>query len=71
MIEYLNIVLFVSALLSGSNFSLENNLPMFQLNAPVVIALMTTGAFSQIVGKLFSVLTFVPDNLLFIYAETS
>ena len=45
------------------------------LNAPVVIrvkvsfTLMTTGAFSQNVGKLFSKLKLITDNLLFIYAE--
>ena len=40
---------------------------MFQLNAPVVITftLMMTGTFSQNVGKLFSKLKLVTDNLLF------
>ena len=47
--------------LSGTNLSSENNLPMFWLNAPV--ALMTTGAFSQNVSKLFSELKLVADNL--------
>ena len=50
----------------------KNNLPTFWLNAPVVIrtfTLMTTGAFSQNVGKLFSELKLVTDNLLFICAE--
>ena len=60
--------------LSVTNLSSENNL-MFRLNAPVVIrakvvlfplALMTTGAFSRNIGKLFSKLKLVPDNLLFI-----
>ena len=35
---------------------------MFRLNAPV-FALMTTEAFSQNVGKLFSELKLVTDNL--------
>ena len=56
--------------LSGTNLSLENNLLMFQLNAPVIIRVkVVTGAFSQSIGKLFSKLKLVPDNLLFIYAE--
>ena len=39
-----------------TNFISENNLPTFQLNAPVVItfALITTGGFSRNVGKFFS-----------------
>ena len=57
--------------LSGTNLSSENNLPTFQLNTPVVIrAKVTTGAFSRNVGKLFSKLKLVPDNLLFILGET-
>ena len=36
-----------------------------------MIALMTTGAFSQNAGKLFSELKLVIDNLLFIYAEAN
>ena len=37
-----------------ANLSLENNLPPFRLNAPVVIrAKVTTGAFSLYVSKLF------------------
>ena len=32
---------------------------------------MTTAAFSQNVGKLFSSLKLVTDNLLFIYAEAN
>ena len=32
---------------------------------------MTTGAFSWNVGKLFSELKLVTDNLLFIYAEAN
>jgi len=40
----------------------ENNLPTFQLNAPVV-ALMTTEAFSQNVAKIFSKFKLVTDNL--------
>ena len=54
--------------LSVTNFSLENNLPMFWLNVPVISglnALMWTGTFSQNVGKLFSELKLVTDNLLF------
>ena len=42
--------------LSGTNLSSENNLPTFRLNAPVVIN----------IGKLFSELKLVTDNLLFI-----
>ena len=58
--------------LSVTDLSSENNLPTFQLNAPVVIrAEVTTGAFSQNVGKLFSELKSVTDNLLFIYAEAN
>ena len=49
-------------MLSVTNFSLENNLPTFRLNAPV-IGLMMTGAFSQNVGRLFSKLNLVTDNL--------
>ena len=37
----------------------------------VTKALMTTGTFSQNVGKLFSELKLVTDNLLFIYAEAN
>ena len=44
--------------LSGTNLSSENNL-------------MMTGAFSWNIGKLFSKLKFVTDNLLFIYAEAN
>ena len=33
--------------------------------------LMTTGTFSQNVGKLFSELKLVPDNVLLIYAEAN
>jgi len=47
--------------------SLENNLPTFRLNAPVTSVLlpkvMTTGAFSRNVGKLFSELKMIADNL--------
>ena len=32
---------------------------------------MTTGTFSQNVGKLFSELKLVPDNTLLIYAEAN
>ena len=47
--------------LSDTNLSSEKNLPMFRLNAPVVtFVLMMTGAF---VGKLFSEIKFVTDNL--------
>ena len=57
--------------LSGTNLSSENNLPTFRLNAPVMIrAKVMTGAFSQNVGKLFSELKLVTDNL-FIYAEAN
>ena len=47
------------------NLSSENNLPTFRLNAPVILT--TTGVFSQIIGKLFSELKLVTDNLLFIH----
>ena len=40
-----------------TNFSSENNLPTFRLNAPG--------------QKLFSELKLVADNLLFIYAEAN
>ena len=45
--------------------SSEKNLPTFRLNAPVVIRVkvMTTGAFSRNVGKFFSELKLVTDNL--------
>ena len=46
-----------------TNFSSENNLPMFRLNAP--FTLMTTGAFSRNVRKLFSKLKLVTNNLLY------
>ena len=53
--------------LSVTNLSSENNLPMFWLNAPVVIRLkgwwLMTGAFSWNIGKLFSELKLVTDNL--------
>ena len=48
--------------LSITNFSSENNLPMFQLNTPVVI---------KNVGKLFSELKFIADNLLFIQLKAN
>ena len=35
------------------------------------VTLITTGAFSRNVGKLFSELKLVPDNLLFIYPEVN
>ena len=53
---------------------------MFRLNAPVVIrvkghrhqgALMTTGAFSRNIGKLFSELKLVTDNLLSIHTRVA
>ena len=52
--------------LSDTNFSSENDLPTFRLNAPVVIRakLVTTGAFSPTVSKLFFELKLVTDNLL-------
>ena len=60
--------------LSDTHLSSESNLPIFQLNAPNVIrpkekkkASMTTRAFSRNIGKLFSELKLVPDNLAFIY----
>ena len=54
--------------LSVTNLSSKNNLK-FWLNAPVVIRAKVTGAFSWNVGKLFSELKLVTDNLLLIYAE--
>ena len=45
--------------LSGTNLSLENNLPIFWLNAPLIIRAKV--AFSWNIGKLFS----------FIYAEAN
>ena len=58
----------ISALMKGrlsvTNLSSGNNLLTFQLNA-----LMTTGAFSRNIGKLFSELKLVTDNLLFIYGD--
>ena len=39
------------------------------INREKVIALMTTGAFSRNVGKLFSELKLVTDNLLSIYPK--
>ena len=43
--------------LSVTNFSSQNNLPTFRLNAPVIIRVkvMTTGAFSWNVGKLLKI----------------
>ena len=49
--------------LSVTNFISENNLSTLRLNAPV-FALMTTGAFSQNVGKLFTEIKLVTENLL-------
>ena len=43
----------------------------FDLGVEKTIVLMTTGAFSRNVGKLFSKLELVPDNLLFISAEAN
>ena len=56
--------------LSGTNLSSKSNLPKFQLDVPVVIrakSMMMIAAFSRNVGKLFSELKLVPDNLLFRY----
>ena len=55
--------------LSGTNLSSENNLPMFRLNAPVIIRVKV--AFNRNVGKLFSELKLEMDNLLFINAEAN
>ena len=48
---------------------------MLRLNVPVIIRakgwLMMTGAFSRSIGKLFSKLKLVSDNLLFVYAEAN
>ena len=64
--------------LSVTNLSSENNLPTFQLNAPVLIRAPTLQSssgrpdddwsVSQSISKLFSELKLVTDNLLFIYA---
>ena len=58
--------------LSVINFSSENNLPTFRLNAPVVIRVkeLRTGAFSQNVSKLFSELKLVTDNLFVLQKPT-
>ena len=60
--------------LSVTNLSSENNLPTFRLNASVVIKVKVStfiaGAFSQNVGKLFSKLKLVTDNLS-IYAAAN
>ena len=47
-----------------TNLSSENNLPTFRLNVPVVIGVKVCS--SRNVGKLFSKLKLVTDNLLFI-----
>ena len=59
--------------LSITNLSSENNLPMFQLNAPVFLFInpFTLMIFSRNIGKLFSELKLVTDNLLFIYAAAN
>ena len=58
---------------SVTNLSLENNLLIFRLNAPVVITftLMVTGAFSRNLSKLYSKLKLVTDINLFIYTACS
>ena len=56
-------------MLSVTNLSLEKWKSMNKCCYSSLFALMTTGAFSQIIGKLFSELKLVTDNLLFIYAE--
>ena len=62
---------------SVSNLSLENNLPMFRLNAPVVIRAKVkrwtnVAIYSHALHvKLFSQLKLVTDNLLCIYAEAN
>ena len=69
--------LFMKRRLSVTNLSSENDLQrLFVLNSNVcshffTFALMTTGAFSRNVGKLFSDLKLVTDNLLFIYTEAN
>ena len=53
--------------LSVTNLSSENNLPTFSTECSSrhqTFALMTTGPFSRNVGKLFSELKLVTDNLL-------
>ena len=63
------LVLYMKRRLSVTNLSSENDLQrLFVLNSNVcshffTFALMTTGAFSQNVGKLFSELKLVTDNL--------
>ena len=51
-----------------ANLSSENNLPTFD---GMLQSLMTTGAFSQNIDKVFSELKLVADNLLFIYVYRS
>ena len=50
----------------GQHFSTN-----YILNVSHTFTLMTTGAFSWNIGKLFSELKLVIDNLLFIYAEAN
>ena len=54
-----------------TNLILENNFPMFGLNAPVIIRVKdSTRGLHRNVSKLFSELKLVTDNL-FIYAEAN
>ena len=52
----------------GQNSHHSTPFPLRARLCSYFFALMTTGAFSRNVGKLFSELKLVPDNLLFIYA---
>ena len=59
-----------------TNLSSENNLLWHLAECSSrypgeTFTLLTTGAFSQNVGKLFSELKLETDNLLFIYAEAN
>ena len=51
-------------MLSVTNFSSENNLPTFQLNAPVIISIQSK--YWQVIFQ-----TKVTDNLLFIYTAAN
>ena len=57
--------------LSATKLSLENNMPMFWVNAPVVTMVkVMTGAFSQNVGKVISEVKWVTDNFSICAAAT-
>ena len=63
---------YIKRKISVTNFSSENNLSTFRLNAPVVITFsqMPTGAFSRKVSKLFSELKLVTSfGMYYIYVQ--